>query len=1435
MLQIDFDQRRKTLRMFNPFQARYRFFCLFHCIAICLAGLIFSANYSFATDTPASWMAGFAKIDVTPNEPIRMAGYGNRDRPSESIDTPLFVRAMALRNESQPIHLIFSVDTIGLPGEMTSALAEQIEKKHGLPRSQIVFCSTHTHCGPDLASELSNIFAKALNSEEVTVGLRYRDLLSKAILEGADKAIEELAPAKLAFAQGSVGFAANRRVLKEGRWSNFGVQTDGPVDHTVPVLRITDEKGSPRGTVFNYACHCTTLGGDHFGINSEWAGYAANQIEATHKGSVALCTIGCGADANPLPRGKMEHVQQHGLSIATEVLRLLASPMTAIDQSVSATFGYAGLSFDLPTAEELVKLAEHASPQVRRKAVHLQSILKEHGRLPATYPVPVQSWKFGDQLTMVFLGGEVVVDYAIRLKKELNSPSLWVTAYANDVMGYVCSERMRREGGYEFDTSSVYYNLPGPWAAGTEELFIKRIKEVIVDKGRTAALAPDAALKSIQVADGLEVQIVASEPLVIDPINIAFGPDGKLWVVEMGDYPLGADAPSAAGRIKFLSDTNADGTFDHATTFLEGLAYPTGVHPWKDGVIVSCAPDVFFARDTDGDGRADEKETWYTGFPLANPQHRINGFTYGLDNSLHLASGDNLGELKSIRTDETVNASGRDVQIWPATGAIATTSGRTQYIRSRNDWGEWFGNDNSRPMYHYPIEDRYLKRNSAVKYSGNMQFLFDPPSAPPVFPRSETVDRFNDLFAANRFTSACSAMILRSSALGKQFRDAAFICEPVHNLVHMSPLSQSNSSYQAIRRSEESKSEFLTSTDTWFRPTRIAEGPDGMLWLVDMYRDVIEHPEWIPESWQKQLNLRAGSDKGRIYRIIPKSTSETQRKPASALPRLDKSSTEELAGSLNSDSGTMRDLAQQLLLNRGDTKSDDTRSTVHMLEQLVRSSDFPQARLHAIWSLESMQELANDILKKALQDSHFGVVRSAILICERRLEGSKAFLSSLKQLTTHPDPRVQLQLALTLGESKSPESGELLSALVPAALESPWIARALISSASSHSKELISACLTELQSKPAKSNNQPAIALISDLLATARSNGTDVEEDLKKAIMAAQDDSDWIVPLTIAWVRSQSRTISGSDSLLKSTIQKVYQRAVASIESEEAEESARCLAIGLLGTGLGKEDDEKTILSNLLSPRTPLKVQLAAVESLGRFSGDDHFNLVFSKWATLSQNARNVVMNEFIRSRGGSEAILAALENKTVSTSDLSPAIRQQLQSTGSQSNRAKVSRVLGIDAAVDRNELVSKYLAADIQVINVENGQILFNRLCSACHLPTEQGQMAGPNLSNLTDRSPRALVESILNPNRAVDPQYRSYVVLLENGEIRNGTIAEEIGDTITLVQADGKRVAIARREIDEIRNTGLSLMPEGMQAELTPQGMADIIEYIQSKLGK
>lgn len=433
-------------------------------------------------DESSAWLAGLSRVDVTPIEPVRMAGYGSRDHPSEGIDTPLLVRCLAIKSAAggQPSVLI-SVDTIGLPGSMTHQLAEQIKQTHGISREHLVFCSTHTHCGPDLVSQLSNIFAKDLSADEVAAGKRYKQQLTAGIIQAVDLALADQAPAELAYAAGQTTFAANRRVLTNGRWTGFGVQPDGPVDHAVPVLRVRGTDGKLRGVVFNYACHCTTLGGKHYNINGDWAGYASANLEATFDDAVAVCTIGCGGDANPEPRGTLDATKVHGRTLAAEVRRIIGGEMKSVRAPLEPRFDYADLTFDLPTREELESRVEDraARPQRVRHAKRMLETLQEQGRLPASYPVPIQSWQFGDQLTMIFLGGEVVVDYALRLKKTLDDSDLWVTAYANDVLGYIASERMQVEGGYEYDLSGIYYGLPGPWATGTEDLLVRRVQELL--------------------------------------------------------------------------------------------------------------------------------------------------------------------------------------------------------------------------------------------------------------------------------------------------------------------------------------------------------------------------------------------------------------------------------------------------------------------------------------------------------------------------------------------------------------------------------------------------------------------------------------------------------------------------------------------------------------------------------------------------------------------------------------------------------------------------------------------------------------------------------------------------------------------------------------------------------------------------------------------
>jgi putative membrane-bound dehydrogenase-like protein len=1296
---------------------------------------------------------------------------------------------------------------------MTKSLAEKIQAQHQIFRQNLVFSTTHTHCAPDIINGLTNIFATPLSEAEQAGGQSYRDELEGQVLQSVNDAIADSQPARIQFGLGLASFAANRRVLKEGRWINFGVQADGPVDHSVPVLQLLGSDGKPRGIIFNYACHCTTIGGDYYRVNGEWAGHATALLETTHPGAVAICTIGCGADANPEPRGAASLAEQHGKTLADEVLRIISQPMTTIHEPVMGHFDYAGLSFDLPTIEELRQRSEDSNVQVRRHAEHWMQMYKEHGRLPATYPVPIQAWQFGKQLTMVFLGGEVVADYALRLKRELPDSRLWITAYANDVLGYIASEKMRREGGYEYDRSGVYYNLPGPWGAGSEDLLIQRIHALLRRNGPQPPLNPEDGLRSMRIPKGHQVQLVASEPQIQDPINLAFGQDGSVWVVEMGDYPLGENG----GRIKRLRDRDRDGQFEQTDLFLDGLSFPTGVQPWGDGVIVSAAPEVFFARDTNGDGRADERQVWYSGFGLANPQHRINGFAYGLDHSLLLGSGDNLGMLTSMRTGETVNASGRDVQIWPQSGRIGTVSGRTQYLRCRNDWNDWFGNENSLPMYHYPIDDRYLKRNSAIKFSNNTQQLFDPPTAPPVFPASVTVDRFNDLYTANRFTSACGAMVIRSRSLPELDGDL-LVCEPVHNLVHRSRLVEEGSSYRAQRHDSERQSEFFASTDPWSRPVRAVVGPDGMLWIVDMYRSVIEHPEWIPLAWQEQLDLRGGADCGRIYRVSPQGHDMAIR-----LPNLNTSDLTTLVKNLESGIGTLRDMAQQELLLRREPK------TATAVKKLLAESQIPEARVHALWILRELDQLSEDELVRGLKDSHDGVVRNAMQIAEPRLANSSRLVTELTQLVSHPNPRVRLQLALTLGESKDALAGIALAELATRTQEDRWLLRAILTSSRNHTMQLLEHTLSNWQQGSGRVTSLQ-MQFVADLLATARDAGRDPTELIGRTLARASSDAPWTLPLIIAWADAGLNK-DQEKFPMHDEIGKIYARQLETVRDTSANPAARCQSLQLLGRSMGSRQTECEILDSLLEPAEPLEVQVSSLERLSAFRDRTTAERVLARWPRLSLAAKGVAANHFLAVQAWTIVLVEALEAGSVSADDLSPSTRQALRHSGSRSLQVRVDRVLGKPVA-NQQAVVDEYLKR-IGSLNssfdAQRGAVLYTKHCAACHQPNGEGHSTGPSLANLTDRNLRPLLESILDPNRSVEAKYRGYTLLAKDGRTATGIIAEEAGDSLTLALADGKRQVYSRTEIEDLRGTGMSLMPEGIQKELTPEQMRDLIGHL------
>jgi putative heme-binding domain-containing protein len=545
------------------------------------------------------------------------------------------------------------------------------------------------------------------------------------------------------------------------------------------------------------------------------------------------------------------------------------------------------------------------------------------------------------------------------------------------------------------------------------------------------------------------------------------------------------------------------------------------------------------------------------------------------------------------------------------------------------------------------------------------------------------------------------------------------------------------------------------------------------------------------------------------------------------LPNLSNQSSKELIALFESGNGTLRDMAQQELLHRGD------KSIAPALREMTASGASPQSRVHALWTLEGLGQLEDAQLIKALGDEHPGVLRNAILLAEPRIAESDALLQALAALTDHSDPKVKLQLALTLGESKSSVAGEVLGRIVAHASDDPWLAQAIISSSKHHSFEVLKQLLVHLQHEGGKTDAQNReVKAIADLMATARAAGANPSTLVASAIARADENATWVFPLAAACTETAS-VESKLDLSSREAILTVYQRAKSLAVDPDASSALRCQAIQLFGRSLSPADPERSLLGELLSATTPLEVQLAAIERLAAFGDRESAKQILARWPEMSFSVREAAALQLVTNVTSTDALLAELESGEILPSDLSPVVRQTLRQSDSQSLQARVNRVLG-DATAANQDLIQEYLHFQEEnggTANVTRGRELFQKHCAVCHVPDTAGHAPGPNLSNLTDRSPIALTEAILVPNRAVEPQYRAYVVIKEDGRALSGTVAEEAGDTVTLALADGRRETIRRSEIQEFRNTGVSLMPEGFQQELDHSMLRDLIEYLRS----
>ena len=441
------------------------------------AGLGLAAQ--LASDALAArpgWKAGQARAAITPQKSLWMAGYASRKKPSEGVSQELYVKALALEDHAGKRSVLVTSDLLGFPAVVSHNIAGRVEKQYQLTRDRLLLSSSHTHCGPVIGEMLGIMYP--MSSEQWAGVEAYTNDLENKIVTLVGISLKSLRPAQLSFGHGDCGFAMNRRARTKEEVV-IGVNKDGPVDHDVPVLRVDDKHGRLQAVVFGYACHNTTAQ-DMLLFNGDYAGFAQARLEKDHPGLTALFIAGCGGDANPYPRGSVELARQHGEELAAAVEKVLAGKLEPIHGPLKTAYEEFPVAFATPPDREELKLQLESKDVFHRNwAGAMLKILDRDGHLPSDYPYPLEIWQFSQDLTLIALGGEVVVDYDLRLKKELGAEKLWMAAYSNDVFAYIPSLRVLEEGGYEGGGAMIYYGQPGPFAPSIEETIIGKVRDLL--------------------------------------------------------------------------------------------------------------------------------------------------------------------------------------------------------------------------------------------------------------------------------------------------------------------------------------------------------------------------------------------------------------------------------------------------------------------------------------------------------------------------------------------------------------------------------------------------------------------------------------------------------------------------------------------------------------------------------------------------------------------------------------------------------------------------------------------------------------------------------------------------------------------------------------------------------------------------------------------
>lgn len=957
------------------------------------------------------------------------------------------------------------------------------------------------------------------------------------------------------------------------------------------------------------------------------------------------------------------------------------------------------------------------------------------------------------------------------------------------------------------------------------------------DLPRFPPLSPQAALGSFRVKKGFHLELVAAEPEIASPVALSFDENGRMYVVEMIDYSERREEVPHLGRIRLLEDLDGDGVYEKSTIFATNLAWPTGVFCYNGGVFVAATPDIVYLKDTNGDGRADIRERVFTGFAdgvdRINVQELLNSFVWGLDNRIHGATSGEGGRIRLLRHPEArvLDLHGRDFAIDPRALTITSEAGGGQHGLSFDDVGRRFTCNNSDNIRLFMYDDAYGARNPFYSMPAPLVSIAVDGPAAAVYRISpdepwrvlRTRWRVGGLVSgpiegggrpSGYFTAATGITIYRGDAYPPEFRGNAFVADCAGNLIHRKILLPDGVALKAQRAPEEQKVEFIASRDTWFRPVQFANAPDGTLYVIDMYREIIEHPWSLPDNIKKLLDLNSGDNRGRIYRIAP----DGFKQPAP--PKLGQASTAQLVATLENRNGWQRDTAARLIYEHQD------RAAVPLLEGLLSGSSFDLARLHALHALQGLSALTPELVLKALRDPAAAVRQHAVQLSESfvpQSPGAALIAAKLISMTADPSDQVRYQLAFTLGQLNGQEKFRALADLARRDVDSSWMTAAILSSLMQGAADVFA----QLSGDSGFSGSAPGREFMGQLavMIGARNERAEVTRVLEFIDRAAEPI------LRFGLVRSLGDGLkrAGAPPLDTSgqQLQSVFASASRIASDPNRNEETRTAAIQLLG--LARFEDSGTLLLGLLDQAQPQSLQLAATAALSGFNDPGLAPALIKVWNKLSPRLRSEALSALLARPDRALDLLNAIEAGTIQRAVLTTAQSKFLRGHRDARVKTLASRVLDTVAPGARQNVVTSFMPA----LNLQGqagaGKKIYEERCISCHRLGGEGHAVGPDLATVKSTGKDKLLVSILDPNREVAPQYVSYVVETREGDSFVGLVANETSNSVTVRQAYGKEDVIPRSRIASMRSQSQSLMPEGLEAGLTQQDFANLLEYI------